>query len=282
VISYPIRVAGTMTRVIEAGTSGTPFVFVHGVSAYAHRWHQNLEPIAAGGHRCYAFDLPGHGFAAKGSEFEYTVPGYATFLTALMDTLDANPAILVGTSLGGHIAATVACRSPERLSALVLVGSLGIVAVGEAVRRLIANAILNTSSNGIREKLRRAHADASVVSDELVEEEFRLNNSYGAQETWERLAHYLQTRLDEDCVGEQLSRLCDRIPMLLVWGEMDRSVGLNVAAAAHRRIPGSRLVVIRGAGHAPYFERPLAFNRAMLDFLAGAFADTSAADTIYR
>jgi pimeloyl-ACP methyl ester carboxylesterase len=271
-----------MTRIIEAGNTGSPVVFVHGVSAYAHRWTGNLEATAAAGHRGYAFDLPGHGFASKGAEFEYTVPGYAAFLTALMDALAANPAILIGTSLGGHIAATVACRSPERLSALVLVGSLGIIAVGQAVRQRMADAILNTSRDGIREKLRRSHADASLVSDEWVEEEFRLNNSDGARETWQKLADYLETRLDEDCVGNQLSMLCDRVPILLVWGEMDRSVGLDVAAAAHQQIPGSRLVVIRGAGHAPYFERPLAFNRAVSDFVAGTLSHASAADAIYR
>jgi 2-hydroxy-6-oxonona-2,4-dienedioate hydrolase len=282
VISYPKHVGTTMTRVIEAGRGASPIIFVHGVSAYAHRWLHNLDAMGNAGHHGYAFDLPGHGFATKRGEFVHSVPAYAKFLRAFMDAISTRSAVLVGTSLGGHVVGAAACHAPERVHALVMVGSLGIVEVGATVRRLIASAIRNTGREGIRAKLQRAHADPSLVSDNWVEEDFQINNSYGAKETFERLARYIEKDLDEDCVGAPLARLSPRIPMLLVWGEKDRSVGLDVAVAAHKALPGSRLVVIADAGHAPYFERPLAFNSAVTDFLSGTLDNRAAGEVIYR
>jgi pimeloyl-ACP methyl ester carboxylesterase len=57
--------------------------------------------------------------------------------------------------------------------------------------------------------------------------------------------------------------------VLLVWGERDKSVDLSVGRAAAALIPGARLVVLPGAGHAPYLEKPEAFNRAVIEFLNG-------------
>ena len=281
-ISYPCLVGSTITRVIEGGGGSVPMVFVHGVSSYAHRWLHNVEAFASAGYRGYAIDLPGHGFATKDGAFDHSVPGYAAFLESFLDGIGTGPAVLVGSSLGGHIVGALACREPERVRSLVMAGSLGIVEVGADVRHMIANAILKTDADGIRQKLTRAHADPSLVTDAWVDEEVRINNSPGARETFERLAGYFSTKLDDDCVGADLASLSRRIPILLVWGERDRSVGLEVAEAAHRRLAGSRLAVIRGTGHAPYFERPDTFNGVVEDFLSGALDAFPAADIIYR
>jgi pimeloyl-ACP methyl ester carboxylesterase len=57
-ISYPFAVQGVATRVLEAGTSGPPVVFVHGTGGRAERWERNLDAAAAAGYHAYAFDLP--------------------------------------------------------------------------------------------------------------------------------------------------------------------------------------------------------------------------------
>ena len=281
-ISYPYQVGSTITRVIEGVGGAVPMVFVHGVSSYAHRWLHNVEAFAPAGYRGYAIDLPGHGFATKDGAFDHSVPGYAAFLASFLDEIGTGPAVLVGTSLGGHVVGALACRQPERVRSLVMAGSVGIVEVGADVRRMIANAILKPDSDGIRQKLTRAHADPSLVTDAWVDEEVRINNSPGARETFERLAGYFTANLDDDCVGAELAALSRRIPILLVWGEWDRSLGLEVAEAAHRRLTGSRLAVIRGAGHAPYFERPDAFNGIVEEFLSGSLDALPSADIIYR
>jgi pimeloyl-ACP methyl ester carboxylesterase len=58
------------------------------------------------------------------------------------------------------------------------------------------------------------------------------------------------------------------VPVLLIWGDRDRAVGLKSCALLRKYMPISRLVVLRGAGHLPYEEQPVEFNAAVLDFLS--------------
>lgn len=60
-----------------------------------------------------------------------------------------------------------------------------------------------------------------------------------------------------------------RRPTLLVWGSEDRVVPVADARSLHAAIPGSRLEILPGAGHACYVERPAEFHRILLEFLAG-------------
>ncbi|HET6347044.1 MAG TPA: alpha/beta hydrolase, partial [Myxococcota bacterium] len=59
-------------------------------------------------------------------------------------------------------------------------------------------------------------------------------------------------------------------------------VAVSVGEAAHRALPGSRLVLIDGAAHGPYAEKPKAFNAVVLDFLAGRLGTYQAPDVTYR
>jgi pimeloyl-ACP methyl ester carboxylesterase len=264
--AYPLYVNGVATRVLVSGESGTPVVFVHGAGGRAERWARNLDALAAAGYHAYAPDLPGHGFAAKGPGVACSVPAYRDFLAGFVDAIGAAQAVLIGTSLGGHVAAAYAAGNPGRVRALVLAGSLGLVPVGVEARLRVQAGLADQGREGIRAKLQRIFLDASLVTDETVEEDFRVNNSPGAKESFAALGRYVAERLDDDVVGAQLAAA--GLPTLLVWGEQDRSVDLSVGKAAAGVIPGARLVVLPDAGHAPYFERPEAFNRAVIDFLA--------------
>src|SRR4029079_1629118 len=108
-ISYPLRVGTLDTRVIEAGGSGQTIVLVHGTGGRADRWSRNVDALAKAGHRVVAFDLPGHGFASKGAGIDCSVPGYRKFLAAFLDEMKIDKAVIVGTSLGGHVVASFAC-----------------------------------------------------------------------------------------------------------------------------------------------------------------------------
>src|SRR5690606_29235595 len=129
---------GIQTRVLEAG-SGPALVFIHGLGARADRWRHNLEPLAAAGYRCVAIDLPGHGFASKADIAPFSVPRCAEWLADILRRIGIEHCALVGTSLGGYIASTMACRTPERIEALVLVGAIGIVPMGPDARAAISS-----------------------------------------------------------------------------------------------------------------------------------------------
>ena len=267
-IQYPMAVDGVLTRVLAAGSGPDHLVLVHGVGARADRWSRNVDALAAAGWQVHAFDLPGHGLAQKGPGPDYSVPGYARFLDGFLDAVGAEEAVVVGTSLGGHIAATLACERPERVRALVLVGSIGLAPWG-AERRADSRARLRDASRqGIARKLGVVVHDPGLVTGEWLEEEYRINNSPGAEASFAAISDYVADRIDDDLIGPRLAAMAaDRPPTLLIWGEQERAVPLETGRTAHAMLDGSELAVISDASHAPYFERPDEFNRVLLDFL---------------
>lgn len=273
-IQYPLGVDGVLTRVLEAGAGDRTMLLVHGVGARADRWRRNLEGLASAGYHPYAIDLPGHGLAQKGPDIPGTVPEYARFARAMLDDLGAGEVYLVGTSLGGHVCATAACDMAERVAGLVLVGTVGITPIGAERRRRTQSIVGETSWEAVGGKLRVVLHDEALATEELHREEFRINNSPGAAESFERIAAYFGNDLDDDAVGDRLAALADAFPVLIVWGREDVGFPLELGEAARAKLPGSRLAVMDDAAHAPYFERPEAFNRIVTDFLAGRLGET--------
>jgi 2-hydroxy-6-oxonona-2,4-dienedioate hydrolase len=269
-IEYPFGAGPSLTRVIEAGTGDDAAIFVHGLGARADRWRQNLMVFADAGYHCYAVDLPGHGFAGKGNAVSHGVPGLADFLTDFLDAMGIARATLIGTSLGGHIAAAVACRDPDRVRALVLVGTLGLVPIGAEAGRAIRESVRNTTREAISGKLAFVLADSALATPELIEEEYRINNSPGAAESFARLGDYIANGVDDDIVADALRGLVGVLPIMLVWGGADKAVPLVVGEKSRSLLGDVPMLTIEGAGHAPYFEKADAFNGPVLKFLAGA------------
>ncbi len=268
-IQYPLGAAGTLTRVLEAGHGDKNMLLVHGVGARADRWRLNLEGLAGAGYHPYAIDLPGHGLAEKGDRFDHSVPNYAAFARAVLDKIGADRVYLVGTSLGGHILATVACEIPERVAGLVLVGTLGMAPIGQEARERTAGLIGDTSPEMVDRKLHSVIHDDGLVTPEMHREEVRVNNSPGAAEAFQRVSDYFAKGIDDHVVGERLAALGGRFGVLLVWGRQDLGFPLAMGEAAHELLVGSRLAIMDNAAHAPYFERPDTFNAIVTQFFAG-------------
>ncbi len=260
-ISYPLTVGGIGTRVIEHGHGDTTALFVHGVGARADRWVSSLRRLPPG-FRGIAIDLPGHGFAAKGGDLDYSVPAFAELAVGLLAELGLERAIGVGTSLGAHVVAMAAVEHPGVFPTLVLVGATGIVPLGEEVCTRIAERLTDTTAAGIAEKLRWLVLDGELVNEEWIEEEFRINNSAGAAESFVALADYFARRIDDDVVGVRLRRSIEErgTDVHLLWGEDDRSVPIGVGEASAQELGGLPLVRIPDAAHAPYLEQPDTFS----------------------
>ena len=267
-ISYPATAAGVTTRIIEHGSGDTALVLVHGVGARADRWVPFLQHLPAGV-RGLAFDLPGHGFAAKGPGPEYSVAGYSAFLIELLDVLGLERAVAIGTSLGAHVVAAAEVHQPGTFASLVLVGATGIVPIGASARRAIADRLGDTSREGIAAKLRSVLADEHFVTDEWIEEEFQINNSAGAAASFRALADYFARQIDNDVVGPDLRDLIEArgTPVHLIWGAQDTVVPIEIAEAASRELGGLPLTQIPNTGHAPYFEDPGTFSKRLGDAL---------------
>jgi pimeloyl-ACP methyl ester carboxylesterase len=268
VIQYPIGVDGVTTRVLDSGGQGDLLVMLHGVGSRADRFRFNVEGLGKAGYRAVAVDLPGHGLADKGAR-PYSVGYYASFVIDLIGSLGADRAGIIGTSLGGHIGAQAALSAPDRITSLVMVGTMGVVPLGQETTKAIARSILDRSRDGIAGKLRFILHRHELITDAWIEEEFRINNSPGADEAFHGLSTYFAENVDDDVVGDRLLGVSGQIPMLLVWGADDEMIKADVGFAAQHTLKDIPLVLLSGTGHVPYLERPDVFNTLIVDFLHG-------------
>jgi 2-hydroxy-6-oxonona-2,4-dienedioate hydrolase len=267
-ITYPLEVAGHLTRIIEAGDGDNVVLFIHGLGARADRWRGTVERVGEKGYRAVAFDLPGHGFASKSGDGPATVPEFSQYTLAVLTALNADSLTLVGTSLGGHIAAFLATQIPERVRGLVLIGALGLVPIGHETGLAIRNSVVAVDRERIAAKLSSVFADRNFVTNRFIEEEFRINNSPGAIDGFRRLGDYIATRVDEHCVGSKLAALFEPRDILLIWGAADRIVPVAVGAAARAVLGDPELHLISNSGHAPYLERVDEFDGVLFRFLS--------------
>jgi 2-hydroxy-6-oxonona-2,4-dienedioate hydrolase len=270
VMEYPVGANGTLTRVLETGQGDNVVVFLHGLGARADRWRRNLDVVAAAGFRCLAMDFPGHGFASKSVDFDYSVPGLAAFVRVILETLGIAKCHLVGTSLGGHVSGWIAAHHPEQVRSLTMVGTLGLVPIGAEAGAAIRDSVRATGREDIERKLKFVLENEDEVTPEWVEEEFRINNSPGADAGFERLGDYIAEEVDQHNVGDQLATLKDQLPIMLVWGRQDGAVPMSLGEQGNKLLGGVPLVIVDPAGHAPYFEQPDQFNGPVIDFLSAA------------
>ncbi|WP_217545839.1 alpha/beta fold hydrolase [Streptomyces sp. GbtcB6] len=110
-----VRVSGREIAYRRSPGQGRPVVLVHGNSSSSRTWRHLLDGEFGRRHRCLALDLPGHGEspAAEPGSGVYSVPGYAAVLSGFVDALDARDAVIVGWSLGGHIALEASALLPD-------------------------------------------------------------------------------------------------------------------------------------------------------------------------
>jgi 2-hydroxy-6-oxonona-2,4-dienedioate hydrolase len=267
-ISYPLAVGPVLTRVLEAGPVDAPaIVLLHGLSSRADRWRRNIDTLAAAGYRVVAADLPGHGFASKNPEHDHSIGGYAGFLLGLLDALKIERATLVGTSLGGHVVAAAALKQPQRVERMMLIGSTGFAPSTPERVQAVRDWLMNLTPRSHRPRLERVINDPSLVTDDMVREDVLINTSPGASACFDRFLTYMAGPFNADLVGERLTEIEDKVPLLLFWGVDDSSVPVAVGRAARVQLPKARLVCVEGLNHTPYYEDPEIFNSVLLGFM---------------
>jgi len=101
-----------------------PVIFLHGNSSCKEAFCDLWKILLSRGHELVACDLPGHGASknAADTQARYTLPGYAEAVAQLLDWGGWQRAILLGWSLGGHIAMETMI-SDSRVTACMVIGS---------------------------------------------------------------------------------------------------------------------------------------------------------------
>jgi len=263
-----VQCHGRRVNYVEMG-SGPPVVLIHGLSGSWQNWLETI-PHLARAHTVIAVDLPGFGRSELPEE-DVSIPGYGRFLDAFLTEVGFDRAALVGSSMGGLIAAQTAAAFPERVERLVLVSAPGLgrpQRIPEDVdlgHPFIARLAPYARFAGHIGALRRLALARLVTHPELIGKDIVMASAGGMGKPGVQAA--LRSILSYDFRPHVRDITA---PTLLIWGANDRVVPPRVADRYQQALPGARKVILPDTGHAPMLERPGLFNKLLSEFLASA------------
>jgi pimeloyl-ACP methyl ester carboxylesterase len=255
-----LTVNGYRIRYMEGGSSSKHIIFLHGLGASAERWQRVLPAFAERFH-VVAPDIIGFGYSDK-PEVSYTIPFFMQFVKGLADAMDIKNMTLIGASLGGHIAAEMAVTRKEMVDKLVLVTPAGIMKEPTPVLNYYIAAAMYPTFDNAKKAFEQMAGNPKAVDVTYARDfvnRMQLPNAKYA---------YMSSIIGSKSAPNLVDRLKNiKSPTMIVWGEKDRLIPLKYAGRFKREIRNSRLEIIKGSGHTPYFEKPEIFSKKVIEFL---------------
>jgi 3-oxoadipate enol-lactonase len=239
--------------------TGHPVVLINSLGATLDMWKPQLGPLGER-FQLVRFDVRGHG-GTRVEPGDWTVGDLADDVADMLDGLGIERAHLVGISLGGAIAMTMALRHPERVDRLVLMSTapkLGTVESWQDRARTVESEGCGAIADAAMDRWFSPHFHAAhpkIVAE--FREHFAACDAEGYASCCGALA-----RFD---VREQLGAI--EAETLVVHGADDETVSRADAESLASGIDGARLMTVEGARHLVSAEFPDQVNERLIDFL---------------
>ena len=257
-------------QVLETG-SGHPLLYLHGF-ADVHSVKENWLPFherLAGHARVIAPAHPGCAQTDENKDID-TVEDVVFHYLEVLDTLKLTQFDLVGSCVGGWIAAELGVRHPEKIRKLILIGAAGLFVQGALIGDVFMNAQPEYGSSyaSLREML-FASANQPNALDMFPD---------GKGELEDEVRRYQMLRLSSrigfkppyfynHSLRNRLHRIT--VPSLVIWGEHDHMVPLSHGETYAKSMPQAQpLRVIPKSGHSVHVEQPELMAEMVSDFLA--------------
>lgn len=272
-VPQTVHVSGNTIFYVVKG-AGEPLILIHGYGAGSWLWEKQFDLLSQR-YRVYALDLLGHGYSDR-PRIAYTPDAYIHFLRDFMDAVGLEKATLIGNSMGGGLAWSVAGLFPERVDKLILIDCIPPDVLGQGRNdsfRALADlerhpfflylVYANRNRDSQKWILQECVVDKTLITPEVVDRQYEFSRIKGT--TW---SLYSTFRNAKDAV--KLKDILPRIkqPTLLIWGEKDLLFPPSVGELLRQAIAGSILHVIERSGHIPMWETPEKVNPLILAFLS--------------
>ncbi len=231
----------------EAG-EGPTIIFLHGLMGALSNFENTFNYFSSNGYKVLIPELPLY----KLPLLKTNVKNLATFLKDFMAFKKLDNAILLGNSLGGHIALYFTLNYPKNVSALVLTGSSGLYekAMGDSFPK-------RGSYEYIREKTRDVFFDPEIGTKEMVDNIFKIVN--------DRNSVIRTLAIAKSAIRHNMANDLPKMkqPTCIIWGKQDTVTPPEVAEDFNRLLPDSELFWIDQCGHAAMMEKPEEFNNIL-------------------
>lgn len=272
-----ITIDGNRLHYVEAG-EGRPILFLHGLGGQLHHFRHPLFEAFGPGYRLIAVDRPGSGYSARAAGASGRLPEQARIMARFIEELGLEKPLVVGHSLGGAVALTLALDHPGLISGIALLAPL--THIYEAVppefkalyirsplrRKLIAHTIaVPRSLKFAPQTLDFVFGPQAAPEDYIVD---------GGGMAGLRPSHIYATATDLAAIEHDLRRIQARYgeikaPAGLMFGAADRVLDHKMHGLPMQgKIAGLELEIVEGMGHMPQYAetaRVIAFIRRMAE-----------------
>lgn len=235
----------------EAG-EGRPIIVLHGLMGGLSNFDGVADFFPQKGYKVLIPELPIY----TQNILKTNVKAFAKYVKDFITFKKLDRVILLGNSLGGHIALYHTKMYPEKMAGLVITGSSGLYesAMGDSYPR-------RGDYDYITEKARDVFYDPNVATKEIIDEVYAVAN--------DRLKLIKTLTIAKSAIRHNMAKDLAKmhVPTCIIWGRNDKVTPPEVAEEFHRLMPNSSLYWIDKCGHAAMMEHPDEFNEIMFAWL---------------
>lgn len=249
----------------EQHGAAEPLILIQGLGLDSSAWLHQI-PMLSQHYQIICLDNRGIG-RTDAPQMDYSTEQMAEDTIALLDSLEIRQAHVLGFSLGGCIAQTLALRYPERIRRLILVNTAAHL---PAITRYIIQVWLKMLQAGVAPEIRMRTQLPWLFTDTFFQNEQQIDQLINASLQYP----YVQTVEGymgqvAACVKHDTSNHLEQImaPTLVLAGQADRLIPVASSQGLAAAIPGALLHLVENGGHNFFWESPELFNQAVLDFL---------------
>jgi pimeloyl-ACP methyl ester carboxylesterase len=247
---------GAVTIADQTVGEGVPILVLHGLFGSGRNWGGIARSLAQDGRQVHLLDARNHGASPWVATMAY--PDMAEDVAALIERLGAGPVDVIGHSMGGKTAMTLALARPELVRRLIAV-DIAPVAYRGGAQEPYAAYIAAMRALDVAGFTRRAEADAALAAaiPDASMRAFLVQNLENAEQGY-------RWRINLDGIAANLEALTGFPetgaqyggPVTVLAGELSNYVRPRDEAAIRRYFPQAQIVVVDGAGHWPHADQP--------------------------
>lgn len=237
---------------------GIPVVLIHGIADSALTWAFTMRGLARLG-PVYAVDLPGFGQSAYPPGRRYaTIREHVAVIQDLIKTELGQPALLVGNSMGGWVAARLAELSPELVRGIVLLDPGGAMLGGRSSWESFVRTVRVPDLATVRLIYRQMFGRVPLAL-------YLGQRSFQDLFLRDSVRQFVDAASEADFfTPEDLRQI--RVPAALVWGDRDTFLPAGSFEFFRDHLQAAEVLVLQGCGHLPQRERPIRLVRFVRRF----------------
>ncbi|MCD6426048.1 MAG: alpha/beta hydrolase [Anaerolineales bacterium] len=260
---------GVVHYYLEGPDDAPLVVLIHGFSVPSYVWEPTAAYLNKNGYRTLRYDLYGRGYSDR-PDLVYDITLFESQLAGLIDRMQLNePVTVVGLSMGGPVAARYVHQHSDQVN--------GVIFISPVVTQVTSGVIFPLNLPGIGEYVMSAVMEP-IILPKLQLDDFAHPENFPDWEAKYRVQMQFKgtgrallstirelVKLNPEVEYQALQRT--DLPVMLIWGEGDQSIGFDQIEVLQQILPDSMIRIVEDAGHLVHYERSDEVNPELIDYL---------------